>query len=322
MILILIFSSNLLKAQRPKIGVALSGGGAKGLAHIGILKAIDSAGLHVSYITGTSMGSIMGALYACGYTADTIEKIARNTNWELLLTNSASLKALSMDEKSEYDKYAVELPWVNNGFRIPSGLLESEEIWLRLSEYFFPVYNIKDFSKLPVGFKCIATDLSTGEGIVFDSGEIVPAVRSSVAIPSVFTAVNYNGRKFVDGGIVRNFPVSDVKKMGANIIIGSNVAGGLLPKEKINNIFQVLLQIAFFREDADAINEKKLCTIYIPHHLDEYNMGSFISAESIINEGIKMGDSLYPRFKKLADSLNAIYGKLPPRKKLLPPSIL
>jgi len=318
LILILIFSSNLLRAQRPKIGVALSGGGAKGLAHIGILKAIDSAGLHIDYLAGTSMGSIMGALYACGYTADSIEKIARNANWELLLSNSASLKALSMDEKKEYDKYAVELPWVNNGFRIPSGLLESEEIWLRLSEYFFPVYNIKDFSKLPVGFKCIATDLSTGEGVVFDSGEIVPAVRSSVAIPSVFTAVNYNGRKLVDGGIVRNFPVSDVKKMGANIIIGSNVAGGLLPKEKINNIFQVLLQIAFFREDADAINEKKLCSIYIPHHLDEYNMGSFVSAESIIKEGLKMGDSLYPRFKKLADSLNAIYGTLPPRKNLLP----
>ncbi len=103
LILILIFSSVLLYAQRPKIGVALSGGGAKGLAHIGILKAIDSAGLQVNYITGTSMGSIIGALYACGYSADTIEKIARSTNWELLLTNSASLQAMSMDEKNEYD---------------------------------------------------------------------------------------------------------------------------------------------------------------------------------------------------------------------------
>src|SRR3954467_11070226 len=93
------FGAQSQTGPRPKIGVALSGGGAKGLAHIGILKAIDSAGLHVDYITGTSMGSIMGALYACGYSADTIEKIARSTNWELLLTNSASLKALSMDEK-------------------------------------------------------------------------------------------------------------------------------------------------------------------------------------------------------------------------------
>ncbi|HXL56500.1 MAG TPA: patatin-like phospholipase family protein, partial [Chitinophagaceae bacterium] len=171
---------------------------------------------------------------------------------------------------------------------------------------------------MSIGFKCIATDVSTGEGVVFDSGEIVPAVRSSMAIPSLFTPVNYNGRKFVDGGIVRNFPVSDAKKMGADIIIGSNVAGSLLPKEKINNIFQVLLQIAFFREDEDAIHEKKLCNIYVPHHLDEYNMGSFASAEAIINEGVKMGDSLYPRFKKLADSLNAIYGKQPPKRNLLP----
>ena len=263
-----VFTSILYAQTRPKIGVALSGGGAKGLAHIGILKAIDSAGLNVDYVTGTSMGGILGALYACGYSADTIEKMARKIDWDLLLTNAASLRSLSMDEKDEYDKYAVELPWVNDGFRLPSGVLESEELWLKFSEFYFPVYNIKDFSKLPRGFKCIATDVSTGEAVVMDSGEIVSAVRSSMAIPSVFTAVNYNGRKFVDGGVVRNFPVRDAKDMGADIVVGSNVAGGLLSKEKINNVFQVLLQIAFFREDEDAIKEKKLCDIYVPHNLE------------------------------------------------------
>src|SRR5690348_14802711 len=102
-----IFLSTLVNAQtRPKIGVTLSGGGAKGLAHIGILKAIDSAGLKVDYVTGTSMGSIIGALYACGYSADTIEKMARNIDWDLLLTNAASLKSLNIDEKEEYNKYA------------------------------------------------------------------------------------------------------------------------------------------------------------------------------------------------------------------------
>src|SRR5215213_3578472 len=114
LILILIFSSNLLKAQRPKIGVALSGGGAKGLAHIGILKAIDSAGLNVDYITGTSMGGIIGSLYAIGYPADSIEKITRAINWDLLFSNQSSLRSLFMDEKDEFDKYTVELPWVNN----------------------------------------------------------------------------------------------------------------------------------------------------------------------------------------------------------------
>lgn len=296
-------------AQRPKIGLTLSGGGAKGLAHVGILKAIDSAGLKVDYVTGTSMGSIIGALYACGYSADSIETIIRKIDWDLLLTNSASLRSLSIEEKDEYSKYAVELPWVNNGFRLPSGVLESEELWLRFNELFFPVYATKDFSKFPRSFRCVATDVASGEGVVLDSGEIVSAIRSSMAIPSVFTAVDYEGRKFVDGGVVRNFPVKDAKEMGADIVIGSNVAGGLLPKEKITNVFQVLLQVAFFREDEDAVRENKLCDIYIKHDLDEYNMGSFGSADSIMKEGFTKGDSIYPRLKKLADSLNAIYGK-------------
>ncbi len=307
--LLLFFPAVSIHAQtRPKIGLTLSGGGAKGLAHIGILKAIDSAGLHVDYVSGTSMGSIMGALYAVGYSADSIEKIARNIDWDLLLSNSASLRSMSMDEKGEYDKYAVELPWINNGFKVPSGVLESEELWLKFSELFFPVYGIKDFSKFPKQFKCIATDVSTGEAVVLDSGEIVPVLRCSMAIPSVFTAVDYNGRKFIDGGVVRNFPVSDVKNMGADFVIGSNVAGGLLPKEKITNVFQVLLQVAFFRNDEDAKKEKQLCDVYINHHLENFNMGSFSASGEIIDEGIKRGDSVYPRLKKYADSLNNIYG--------------
>jgi NTE family protein len=305
-------------AQRPKIGVTLSGGGAKGLAHIGILQAIDSAGLKVDYVTGTSMGSIIGALYAVGYSGDSIEKVARKIDWDLLLSNSASLRTLIMEEKSEYDKYAVELPWVDHGFRLPSGVLESEELWLKFSELFFPSYTIKDFSKYPRAFSCIATDVANGDAVVLKDGEIVAAVRASMAIPSVFTPVTYNGRKFVDGGIVRNFPVSDVKAMGANYVIGSNVSGGLLPKEKINNVLQVLLQVAFFREDLDSKKQQTQCDIYIPHNLDNFTMGSFSSSQEIIDEGIHEGDSLYPRFKKLADSLTQIYGPEVFKKDRLP----
>lgn len=295
--------------QRPKIGIALSGGGAKGLAHIGILKAIDSAGLHVDYVAGTSMGSILGALYAAGYSGDSIEKIARKIDWDILLSNAAALRSLSVDEKEEYSRYAVELPWVNDGFRLPSGVLESEELWLKFSELFFPVYKSKDFKKFSKGFACVATDVATGDAVVLDSGEIVPALRSSMAIPSLFTAVNYSGKKFIDGGVVRNFPVSDAKNLGANFVIGSNVAGGLQPKEKINNVFQVLLQMAFFREDEDAKKEKQLCDLYIPHSLENFNMGSFGSSGEIIDEGIKRGDSIYPRLKQIADSLKNIYGE-------------
>lgn len=305
-------------AQRPRIGVTLSGGGAKGLAHIGILKAIDSAGLNVDYITGTSMGSIIGSLYAVGYTADSIEKITRTIDWDLLLSNQSSLRSIFMEEKDEYSKYVIELPWQNHNFRLPSGLLQGQELWLKFSELYFPVHKQKDFSHFSIPFRCIGTDVGSGEAVVMKEGEIISAIRSSMAIPSVFTAVDFNGRRMVDGGVVRNFPVRDVKEMGADIVIGSNVASGLLPSEKVRNALQILLQIAFFREAEDAKTEVPQCDIYIPHKMEKYNMGSFGDGDDILGLGIEEGRRLYPRFKQLADSLDAIYGPSPLKKNRLP----
>ncbi|MBC7904549.1 MAG: patatin-like phospholipase family protein, partial [Gemmatimonadaceae bacterium] len=298
----------LSQAKRPSIGLTLSGGGAKGLAHIGILKAIDSAGLKVDYITGTSMGAIVGSLYAVGYRADSIEKIAQKIDWDLLLSNSSSLRSLFMEEKDESNKYVVELPWVNHRFRLPSGVLEGQELWLKFSELFLPVYDRKDFSKFSIPFRCIGTDVGTGEAVVMKEGEIITAIRSSMAIPSVFTAVDYNGKKLVDGGIVRNFPVRDVKEMGADIVVGSNVATGLLPSDKVRNVIQVLLQVAFFRESEDTKLEVPQCDIYVPFDMDKFTMGSFGQAEELMRLGNEEGRKLYPRLKRLADSLNAIYG--------------
>lgn len=305
-------------AARPKIGVTLSGGGAKGLAHIGILKAIDSAGLRVDYVTGTSMGSIIGSLYAVGYSADSIEKVARTIDWDLLLSNQSSLRSIFMEEKDEYAKYVIELPWVNHRFRLPAGVLQGQELWLKFSELFFPVYNEKDFSKFSIPFRCIGTDVGTGEAVVMKEGEIISAVRSSMAIPSVFTAVEFNGRKLIDGGLVRNFPVKDVKEMGADFVIGSNVATGLMPSEKVRNALQVLLQVAFFREAEDNKKEVAQCDIYIPFDMEKFSMGSFGDSKELMEMGLQEGRKLYPRFKKIADSLEALYGPAPPRVKRLP----
>jgi len=202
-------------AQRPKVGLVLSGGGAKGISHVGILQAIDSAGLKIDYVTGTSMGSIIGGLYAIGYSGKEIKKISDNLDWDVILSNKPNYPDISIDEKDEYGKYSVEVGLKGLKPQIATGLLESEELWLKLNELFLPVYNIKDFSKFNIPFKCIATDLSNGNAIVIDKGEIVTALRSSMAIPSVFTAVDYDSTKLVDGGIIRNFPVTDVKEMGA-----------------------------------------------------------------------------------------------------------
>lgn len=306
--------------QRPKIGLTLSGGGAKGLAHIGILKAIDSAGLKIDYVTGTSMGGVIGGLYAVGYSADTIEKISRTINWDLFLSNQASLRTLYMEEKDEYNKYNVELPWVNHRFHLPSGLLQGQEVWNKLSELFYPVYNVKDFTKFSKPFKCIATDVGTGEAVVLSKGEISSAIRASMAIPSFFTATDIDGKRLIDGGVVRNFPVRDVKEMGADIVIGSNVTGPLLPSDKVQNAIQVLLQVAFFREAADSKEEQKLCNIYVAHSLRGFNMGSFSQAREILQTGIEEGRKLFPVFKRMADSLNAIYGIDTTERKSLPPT--
>ena len=186
----LLFSVQLF-AQKPKggIGLALAGGGAKGLAHIGILKAIDSAELNIDYLTGTSMGSIVGGLYAAGYSGDSIEYIARHINWGTLLSNSIPMTSYIMEEKTEYGKYAVELPIKGGKVSLPSGFLESQELWLTLEKYFYPVSNVSDFSKLSIPYACIGTDLATGESVVLNRGSLVRAIRSSMAIPGAFSPI-------------------------------------------------------------------------------------------------------------------------------------
>lgn len=313
---------NFINAQpqssRPKIGLALSGGGAKGLIHIGILQAIDSAGLKIDYITGTSMGSIIGAMYAAGYSGDTIEQMTRPMDWGLLFSTSPQLNAISIEEKSEYEKYAIEIPFVDGNFKLGKGIIEGQELWLKFSEVFKPVYNITDFSKLSIPFKCIGTDLSTGNAVVMDHGNIVTAIRASMAIPSVFTPVNYDGKLLVDGGIVNNFPVLDVKQMGADYVIGVNLNEGLLKADKLETALDILLQIGFFKDASTFENHKAQCDLYITPDIKEYSAGSFDASDSITDIGIETGKIYYPYFKKLADSLNAIYGQDNFVKKRLP----
>lgn len=296
--------------SRPKIGLTLSGGGAKGLAHIGILKAIDSAGLKIDYVTGTSMGSIIGSLYAIGNSGNQIEKIARKTNWNLLLSNQVPLRSFSLEEKNEYGKYALELPFVQRKFTLPSGALESEELWIKLSELYFNVSAIKKFNQFQIPFACIATDITNAEAVLQDSGEIVTAVRASMAIPGLFTTVENNGLRLVDGGVIRNFPVSDAIAMGANYTIGSNVTQGLLPKEKLSNPIQILMQIAFLKEDQDNRKQIGVTDLYIHHNLNKYSIAGFDKANEIVDSGISKGKLLYPKFKKIADSLNQLYGPI------------
>ena len=298
-------------ASRPRIGLTLSGGGARGLAHIGLLKALDSAQVHVDYVTGTSMGAIVGSLYAAGYSGTEIERIAGQLDWDALLTNAAQLRTVALPEKDDFGRYLVELPFVKGKFQLASGVIESEELWLKLSELFFPFYKTKNFDRFERKFRCVATDVITGEPIVLREGEVVAAIRASMAIPSFFTPVQYQGHRLVDGGIVRNFPVSEVKALGAGVVIGSNVSAGAYTDANLRSPIDVLLQISSFKDNADFITQKQLCSVFVDYPLGDYGSGSFSAAAPITTLGLKQGRAVFPRLKALNDSLNARYGPSP-----------
>lgn len=300
---------------RPKIGLALSGGGARGLAHIGILEAIDSAGLKIDYLAGTSMGGIVGSLYAMGYSGDTIETLAHKLDWDNLFANQPSLQEISYEEKSEYGKYIIEIPFEYGKPKLASGVITGEQLWLELARLCWPARDIHDFSKFSIPFKCIATDVATGEIVTLDTGQITSSIRASMAIPSVFTAVKIGDRKLVDGGVVRNFPVLTTKEMGADIVIGSNVSGGLRKADELTNPLDIIYQLGFYKDAMDFKQARKACDIYIRHDLEDYSVASFGSVDSIIAMGKRKGREMYPVFKHLADSLNALYPPAEPFQK-------
>jgi NTE family protein len=307
LLLCLSFVSHAQTLPRPKIGLVLSGGGAKGLGHIGILEVLDEVGLKVDYITGTSMGSIVGALYSMGYSADSIQKIAVSEKWELLLSNQIPLNYLSPEDKAEYGQYNFEVGFEEKRVRMPNGLLEGHMLGLEFARLIQPVADRPKFTDYPIPFKCVATNIETGAVEVLDSGNIANALRASMAIPSLFTPVMYEGKYLVDGGVLRNFPVIEAKEMGADIIIGVNVSSGNLPANKLRSMTNVLFQAMSLAGSVDVAKQKKMVDLLIEPDLNRFSVGDFPKAEAIIKAGREKGDSIRTALLALKDSLNALY---------------
>ncbi len=308
--------------QRPKLGLVLSGGGAKGLAHIGILRAMENAGLTPDYITGTSMGAIIGALYSLGFSADEIENIVASLDWDAIFSNKIPLSEITFEEKQYYDRYIAELPV--NGIKVglPRGLIEGQKLSEKLSRLTKSAHDIEDFSDLPIPFACVAADIATGEPILLNKGSLPESIRASMAIPTIFTPVEIDGRLLVDGGLVRNFPVEEIKDMGADIVIGVFVSSDLSSKEELNDLFSLLSQSAFVTSAFDSRKQREMVDIYIEPELKEYGPGSFKQWKEIIEVGNMSGEQYLEKFKNLADSLKKIgplktVAKLPDKDKYL-----
>jgi NTE family protein len=299
------FGQQKLDGNRPKLGLVLSGGGAKGFAHVGAIKVFEEAGLHFDYIGGTSMGSIIGGLYAMGYHPDTMSRIIRGQDWTMLLNDKIPRKYIPIEEKQNADRFIVSLPIRGTKVQLKQGLYDGQVINILLAETTSPVYNTIDFNELETPFVCIGTDLVTGENVVLNKGSLAKALRASMSIPSYFTPVDIDGRLLVDGGIVNNFPVLEVKDMGADIIIGVDIQSGLYEREEITTMVKVLDQVtSFYRIDANtkAVGETD---IYIKPELAGYDMMSFTSFDSIYKAGEVAARAIFPQLKRLADSLNS-----------------
>lgn len=306
------------KKHRPKIGLVLSGGGAKGFAHIGVLKVLEEIGLEVDYIGGTSMGAIIGGLYSIGYSADAIERIVVKQNWNELLGDVIPRKYKSPGEKGMAEKYFVYFPVEKFKIKFPTGIQEGHNISKVFSKLTSPVYKENDFTKFQTPFVCIGADIMTGKSVAMKKGSLPQALRASMSIPSVFSPVEYNGHFMVDGGLINNFPVGEVKKMGADIIIGVDVQNIPYKKEDITSIFKVIDQLSFlYRKEMGNIN-KDLTDIYIHPDITGYSVGSFNNADSLISRGEKGARKMYSQIKHLSDSLNSIEYK-PMKRRVLEP---
>lgn len=294
--------------KRPKLGLVLSGGGAKGFAHIGAIKVFEEAGLKFDYVGGTSMGSIIGGLYALGYDSDEMMRIIRNQNWSHLLSDRIPRRYIPIEEKYNADRFVTTFPFRKRKIQLRQGLYSGEMIDLLLAHYTSQAYLYDNFGDLPLPFLCIGTNLEDGSSVILDKGILHQAMRASMSIPSYFTPINIDGTVLVDGGVVNNYPVQEVRDMGADIIVGVDVQAGLHHREQLTSMTKIMEQItAFHRTKANILGKEKT-DIYINPDMGGFDMMSFDANDTIIKLGEAAARMELPRLKKLADSLNVFGG--------------
>ena len=290
--------------KRPKIGLVLSGGGAKGFAHIGVLNVIEEAGIKIDYIGGTSMGAVIGGLYASGYNATQIDSIFHKVNFDELLNDYIPRSAKSFYEKRNDELYAITLPFSNFKVGIPQALSKGLYNFNLLSRLTKHVRQVKDFNQLPTPFLCIGTNIETGQQVVLNKGNLAQAMLASAAFPTLFTPVEIDGQLLIDGGVANNFPVDEVKNLGADLIIGVDVQDGLWDKNQLKNATKILVQITNLHSIEQMKNKIKGTDIYITPDIKNFGVLSFDRGREIIQRGEEAAFAVYEKIKTLSTEQN------------------
>lgn len=237
-------AQNGIQPQRKKVAVVLSGGGAKGVAHIGALKVIEEAGIPIDYIVGTSMGAIIGGLYSIGYTPAQMDSLVSNQNWSYILSDAVNRNEELLVKKQRSEQYTLSVPFKKTPKdAIKGGVISGKNIAQLFSDLTIGYHDSIDFNKLPTPFACVAVDIVTGQEYVFHSGKLALAMRSSMSIPGAFTPVKWNNMVLVDGGMINNYPVDVARRMGAEIIIGVDVQSELEKADNLNSLPEIAGQI-------------------------------------------------------------------------------
>jgi NTE family protein len=289
---------------RPKIGLVLSGGGARGIAHVGVLKVLEELRVPVDYIAGTSMGSIVAGSYALGMNPQDMEKKVLAADWDRVLADKPPRAERSYRSKflERRGIYGVEAGVSKKGFLLPQGVIIGQNLELFLGELTGGSVDIGSFDALPIPFRAVATDIETGKPVVLERGNILAAMRSSMSVPGVFAPVQIDGRLLVDGGLVRNLPVDVVRAMGAEVVIAVNLGTPLLKREEIESVLSVseqMINILTEQNVQQSLSELTEADVLISPELGRYSSGDFLNAAKTIPIGEAAA-------RKVADRLRAL----------------
>ncbi|ACJ31377.1 Patatin [Shewanella piezotolerans WP3] len=260
--LLVFFQSYVSAEERLKIGLVLSGGGAKGAAHIGVLKVLEEKNIPIDYITGTSIGAYVGGMYALGYSAAEIEAIMMTTNWDKGYSDTIPREALSFKDKETRDKYniPINIGYSDEEVKMPAGLLRGQSMSQLLRSSTNLIQQLGHFDELSIPFRAVATNLATGEPVVLSSGSIVAAMQASASVPGALQPAVIDGLLLVDGGIANNMPIDVVKEMGADIVIAVDIGSPLVGNDELNSTIAVLNQLSTILTNASAEKQKALLT--------------------------------------------------------------
>ncbi|MBT8285694.1 MAG: patatin [Flavobacteriaceae bacterium] len=300
--------------EAPKVGLVLSGGGAKGMAHIGALKVIEESGVQIDYIGGTSMGAIIGALYASGYSADQLDFLFRSSDLANLIQDNLPRDAKTFYEKENSERYALTLPFNDFKLSFPQGLSSGQNIYSTLVRMLYHVKDIRDFNELQIPFFCIATNVETGKEVLLNSGFLPEAILASGTFPSLFQPAEVDGQILIDGGVLNNYPVEELRAMGADIVIGVDVQHGLRDRSSLASATDILLQINNFRTIKDMQRKSALTDIYIKPDMDDFSVIDFELKDTIINTG----EQVALRHKEALDALAAKQNRAPAPRPEIP----